>query len=203
MLIAPLPASITTGVPHAVRTLNFLPTWQILSAVGLVAAIQLLLNLKHKTYNLKIIYIIGILYFMFSVLNFAYYLNQYFVQQNYYYSQDWQYGYKQAVEEAKLLENKYQKIIVSNRLSMDQSYMFFLFYWKYPPAVYQNYKVGSSGFDKTHVVGKYEFRAIDWSRDPLNKETLYITSPEIIPEGANVIKKINNLDGSQTIIILD
>ncbi|MCX6722655.1 MAG: glycosyltransferase family 39 protein, partial [Candidatus Staskawiczbacteria bacterium] len=38
-LIAPIPASITTGVPHAVRTLNFLPTWQIFAALGILSTL--------------------------------------------------------------------------------------------------------------------------------------------------------------------
>ena len=51
-LLAPIPASITTGVPHAVRTLNFLPTWQIFSALGLIAtysAVSSIRPARHAT----------------------------------------------------------------------------------------------------------------------------------------------------------
>lgn len=203
-LIAPIPASITSGVPHGVRTLNFLPIFQIFSALGLLSVLALISNFKFQIFNLKMWKLFAIFYLLFAVMNVTYYLNQYFVQQNYYYSVDWQYGYQEAVKQTKLLENKYQKIVVSNRLSMDQSYMFFLFYWQYPPLDYQKQsKATSNGFDKIHTIGKYEFRAIDWSRDLLNKKVLYVTSPEIIPRGANIINKIYNLNGSKTIVILD
>ena len=195
-LIAPIPASITTGVPHAVRTLNFLPTWQIFAALGIVTTIQLLSNVKLKKLNLKILYIIGILYFMFSVLNFVYYLNQYFVQQNYYNSKDWQYGYQQAVDEVKLLQENYKEIVISDKQPMDKSYMFFLFYLKYPPQSYQKIGENSSGsFAAHHSFGRYTFRPIDWKNDSLRKGVLYIGNPDEIPEGA-AMKTINNLDGT-------
>ena len=195
-LIAPIPASITTGVPHAVRTLNFLPTWQIFAALGIVTTIQLLSNVKLKKLNLKILYIIGILYFMFSVLNFVYYLNQYFVQQNYYSSQDWQYGYQQAVDEVLLVKDKYKEIIISDKQPMDKSYMFFLFYLKYSPQSYQKIGESSSGsFAAHHSFGRYTFRPIDWQKDSLRRNVLYIGNPDEIPEGA-AMKTINNLDGT-------
>ena len=37
-LIAPIPASITTEVPHAVRTMNSVPMYAIFAAVGLMAS---------------------------------------------------------------------------------------------------------------------------------------------------------------------
>ncbi len=195
-LIVPIPASITTGVPHAVRTLNFLPIWQIFSALGILFAVQKISNIKLKILNLKILYIVGILYFMFSVLNFAYYLNQYFVQQNYYYSQDWQYGYKEAVEEMKKIEGDYKEIVISDKQPMDKSYMFLAFYLMYPPDEYQKEsKDQSGGFAEHHYFGKYTFRPIDWSKDSLRKNVLYIGNPGEIPEGA-AMKTINNLDGT-------
>lgn len=193
-LVAPLPASITTGVPHAVRTLNFLPTWQIFSALGLVTAIQLLSNVKLKISNLKILYAVGILFFMFSVLNFTYYLDQYFVQLNYYDSQFWQYGYKQAVDEVKVLQNNYKEIVISDRQPMDKSYMFFLFYLGYSPSEYQKIGENSSGsFAAHHSFGRYTFRPIDWKNDSLKKGVLYIGNPDEIPEGA-AMKTIYNLN---------
>lgn len=204
LLLAPIPASITSGVPHAVRTLNFLPTWQILSAIGIVSAIQLLLNFKPKTYKLKIaVYIIVILYFMFSLFNFVYYLDQYFVQQNYYNSQEWQYGYQQAVDEVKSIGGNYQQILVSDKAPMDKSYMFFLFYLKYPPKDYQIVgKDSSGGFTSHHSFGKYTFRTIDWSKDSKLKNTLIIGTPSEIPSGVGVLKTINNLDGTPAIKIV-
>ncbi|OGH04097.1 MAG: hypothetical protein A2W22_06265 [Candidatus Levybacteria bacterium RBG_16_35_11] len=195
-LLAPLPASITTGVPHAVRTLNFLPTWQIFAALGIISSIVFVRRFKF----LKIL---AVLYLLFALLNIFYYLNQYFVQLSYYDSADWQYGYKQAVDEAKSLEGKYKEIVVSDDQPMDKSYMFFLFYLKYPPADYQ--KIGetsSGGFASHHSFGKYTFRPINWNKDSLEKDILFIGTPKEIPAGVNTIKTIYNLDGKEAIKIV-
>lgn len=196
-LLAPVPASITTGVPHAVRTLNFLPTWQILSAVGLVSSLYFILQYKRIKY-----FAISIFLFL-SIFNFTYYLNQYFVQLNYFTSQDWQYGYKEAVAEVVAKYDKYDKIIISDREPMDKSYMFFLFYLKYPPAEYQKIGVNSSGqFDYHHQFDKFVFRNIDWEQDYKLRDTMIVaTSREIAPKFAT--KVINNLDGSPAIVIVE
>ena len=202
-LAAPIPASITTGVPHAVRTLNFLPTWQIFAALGLISAIGLASSIKYQVLSIKIWKLFAICYLLFAIFNFSYYLNQYFVQQNYYNSQDWQYGYQQAVDQVKLLKDKYKEIVVSDKQPMDKSYMFFLFYLQYPPLSYQKIGVNSSGgFRSHHFFGKYTFRPIDWPKDSLRKNVLYIGNPDEIPGGVNVIKTIYNLNGTPAIKIV-
>lgn len=197
-LVAPLPASITTGVPHAVRTLNFLPTWQIFSALGLINLFIIIkrLDLGQKTYDLRRLFLaLGLTsYVLLSAVNFVYYLDQYFVQLNYYDSQFWQYGYKQAVDEVKVLQNKYNEIVISDRQPMDKSYMFFLFYLEYSPSEYQKIGENSSGsFAAHHSFGRYTFRPIDWKNDSLKKGVLYIGNPDEIPEGA-AMKTIYNLN---------
>ncbi len=130
LLIAPIPASITTGVPHAVRTLNYLPVLQIFIAFGLLSAVFMII--KYVRFTLVRYAIFGVLIALFS-LNVGYYLNQYFVQQNYYYTSDWQYGYEELIAYLRPRQQDYKKIIVSNSGEMSQSYMFFLFYTKYDP----------------------------------------------------------------------
>ena len=202
-LLAPLPASITTGVPHAVRTINFLPTWQILSTVGLIFALAAISSFRLSIFKFKIWKLLAILYFSFVLFNFIYYLNQYFVQQNYYFSQDWQYGYKQAVEEVKSLQNNYSEIIVSDKQPMDKSYMFFLFYLQYSPFDYQKIgKNSSGGYAVHHAFEKYTFRPIDWEKDSKKKNVLLIGNPGEIPDKVGTIKTINNLDGSPAIKIV-
>ncbi len=204
-LLAPVPASITTGVPHAVRTLNFLPTWQIFAAIGMLTFLIWVKkqDLRHNPYDIrKVVLVLGLVFYvLLSALNVAYYLDQYFVQLNYYTSQDWQYGYKQAVAEVESLQSKYKEIVVSDHSPLNKSYMFFLFYLKYPPAQYQ--KIGeqsSGGFASHHYFGKFIFRTIDWQKDSQTKGVLYIGTPDEIPAGS-AMKTINNLDGTPAIRI--
>lgn len=199
--IAPIPASITSGVPHAVRTLNFLPIFQIFTAVGVITAFEYLSNSKHRILTVKLKYLIFSFCFLFFISNFSYFLNQYFVQQNYYTSEDWQYGYKEAALEVKALESSYNKIVVSNKPHMDQSYMFFLFYLKYPPTKYQlESKVASGGFRENHTFSKYEFRPIEWAKED-RQGALFVGRPQDFPPNAKVIKQISFVNGKPAIII--
>lgn len=190
--IAPIPAAVTNDVPHAVRTLNFLPTYQIFVGLGIYSFYLWLRSFVKMAPVRNVIIGFGILIALF---NFMFFLNQYFSQQNYYYSKDWQYGYKEAVEFVSL-QKDYGKIVVSNEVPLDQSYIFFLFYLKYPPQEFQNKNttVGNHDFDK------YEFREIDWKSDQNLKNTLFVGRAEDI-EGGEILKKIDYLNGETAILI--
>lgn len=203
-LLAPIPASITSGVPHAVRTINFLPTFQIFIAIGLLTTVAAISNIKYQIAKIQVKYLIFTLYFLFIILNFSYYINQYFVQLNYFTSADWQYGYKEAITQVKNIENKYDKIIVSNKPHLDQSYMFFLFYLKYPPSLYQKEAQGvSGGFRENHAFGKFEFRPIQWEVEEKNPKILFVGRPEDFTNATKILKVIHFLDGKPAINIVE
>lgn len=197
LLLAPVPASITTGVPHAVRTLNFLPTWQIFTALGLLSSIQYLVS---SIRTRKFLPLFVILYSSFFILNFTYYLNQYFVQQNYYYAYDWQYGYEKIVSEILARQDNYKKVVFTDSYPLDKSYMFFLFYSKYSPVKYQSFRQQSGGFDKHQIFDKYEFRTINWEKDKNLENTLFIGNPTEFP-GANILYTVNYPNGEKAIVI--
>lgn len=199
-LITPVPAAFTTGVPHAVRTLNFLPTFQIFTAFGLW---QFFVWMRSRHLLYKLIFVSGL--FGLSVFNFTYYLNQYFVQQNFYHSEAWQYGYEELIQYVKSVEKNYDKVVVSNEPHLDQSYMFFLFYLQYSPNRYQEEAGNASGgFRETHSFGKYEFRPINWDEEPNNNRTLYIGRPKDFEfKAARIIKTINFLENKPAILITE
>lgn len=191
-LIAPIPASITSGVPHAVRTLNFLPTFQIFTAIGLLTTFQFI-N-KYKVSSIKHYVFKGMLYTFFLIFitfNILYYLNQYFVQQNYFHAKYWQYGYEEAVSAIRDVEGDYNKIIVSNQPPLDQSYMFFLFYLEYPPDVYQKeVRFASGKLKETHQFGKFEFRPIHWDTESKDKKILYMGTRDDFPINVDLVKAV-------------
>ncbi len=200
ILIAPIPASVTSGVPHAVRTVNFLPTFQILIALGLVMFVYELMKLQ-----LSLLVKRGILgvVTLLSLFNFVFYMNQYYVQQNYFFSKEWQYGYKELVSYVDSIQGKYDKIVVTNKEPLDQSHMFFMFYLKYSPQKYQDDKRNTSGgFRENHYFDKYEFREFDLTKET-QSSTLYIGRPKDIPQGRAVLKKIAYLDGEEAIVVAE
>jgi 4-amino-4-deoxy-L-arabinose transferase-like glycosyltransferase len=192
-LLAAVPASITTGVPHAVRTLNFLPTYEIFIALGLLTAFMFL-NKKRA-----LLYAVGSLFFVLFIFNFVYYLNQYFVQQNFVDAFDWQYGYEQAVPAIEQVKGGYNKILVSDRQPLDESYMFFLFYLQYPPAAYQ--KVANQPGD--HKFDKYEFHSFDWHKEIKNEGELLVGGPNDFPKNIVTKKIIPYPNGTPAILIVD
>ncbi len=190
LLLTPIPASITTEVPHAVRTIHFLPILQILIAIGF----SYFLVIIHKTKGLhkNVPYVLlGISLFVL-LFNFIYFLDQYFVQQNYYHSEDWQYGSQEAVSYVNQNSNKYKNIIVDSKVT----YIFFLFYGKYSPAFYQ-----SIPNNDNHDFSNVKFvNSLEWNGQEVKDHDLYVgLSGDVFPLNTHVIKTINYLDGSPAI----
>ena len=188
-LLAPIAASVSADVPHAVRTLCFLPTWHIFTALGIVKFWQ---SINKRTISFK--FLIVAFSFSFFVFNFFYYLHQYWVHQPLEYSQYWQYGYQQLVGELEKLEPQYQKIRVS--IETEQPYMFFLFYKKYDPQKYLREGGSvSGGFWEEHHFGKYDFIRFNWEKEEKKEGILWVVISKELPDGAKVVKTIYFLNG--------
>ncbi|HVZ58168.1 MAG TPA: glycosyltransferase family 39 protein [Patescibacteria group bacterium] len=203
-LLAPVPAAFTSEVPHAVRTLNFLPTFQIFSAWAILAVIGWVGNYRqklNKVFSLGLI-LASVGYLFFALGNFVYYLDQYFVQLNYFDAEEWQYGYQQAVAYVQQVQGDYRKIVVSDSQPFDKSYIFFLFYLHYPPERYQQEEKSKAGGYATHQgFGKYEFRPIHWSQETDRSGTLYVM-PYNNDNGGTLLKTIYNPDGTPAVLIV-
>jgi 4-amino-4-deoxy-L-arabinose transferase-like glycosyltransferase len=195
-LLSPIAASPTTGLPHAVRTLVFLPTFQIFTAIGLIALLRYV-----KKSQLGGIQHIGVLaleliIIVFAVFNVLYYLDMYFVHLNPEDSEYWQYGYKNAVSYTEQHKAQYQKIVVSTGL--EQSYMFFLFFTKYDP---EAYLAGGGTKLMNTSFGTYVFRKIDWKNEKHDGSTLYVGSPSEMPLGN--LMNVKFLNGQPAIEVSD
>ena len=196
LLVAPVAAAPTTGVPHAVRTLVFLPTFQIFTAVGIVSLYSLLFRVR-KIFRYTVIFLAAVC----VLFNSAYFLDLYFVHMNPEFSEFWQYGYKEAVTYTEAHKSGYKKIVVST--SLDMSYMFFLFYSKYDPALYLAAGgTKSGGFAEVrNSFDTYEFRKIDWSKERRDGTILYVGKPGDMPHG-NVLN-ITFLNGKPAMELAD
>jgi hypothetical protein len=188
--IGPVPAAISTGTPHAIRSILINPIPQIIIAVGILTTV---VWLKEKLSSVRIsqpaafaasVMLITSLY----AGNFIYYLNQYYIHSDIEYGREWQYGYKELISALKPIEGNYRKIIITT--AWDQPYIYFLFYKKYDPRVWINNGAFNRGFDR------YEFRRIIWAEDRKLPNTLLVGSSGEIPEGEpGTIKVIPFPDG--------
>ena len=202
-MIVPIPASVTNDVPHAVRAINFLPILQILTAIGILFALQKISNIKNQKSKIQIKYLIFSLFVSFFIFNFTYYLNQYFVQQNYFNAKYWQYGYENIVDYVATVQKDYRKIIVSNTGTMDQSYMFFLFYLKYDPHKYLSEGGTLSGkIEGENKFANLEFKKLNYYQEN-GKNILLIGSPSDLPEVFKTVHEINFPDKSLAIKVVE
>ncbi|MEK7565583.1 MAG: phospholipid carrier-dependent glycosyltransferase [Patescibacteria group bacterium] len=168
LIAAPVASSIVIDAPHAIRSLLFLPTFQIITAYGLI-------NLSKRK-----LLVFGFLILVFG--NFLWYFHQYFVHFPIESASGWQYGYKQAVKKVLALENKYDRIYVTS--AYDQPYIYFLFYGRISPVV-KNSGYFYKGLDK------YEF-----SLEKIDSKGLYIIAPTDKVPGFQSFDTINFPDGT-------
>lgn len=189
-LLAPLPSAISTGTPHPVRAIAMEPGFSIFAALGL----YFIFSQRGRIKNMAMLIIV----ITFFILNFSYYLHQYYVFTPIEYGDFWQYGNKQALKEAKLLEGKYSKVVYT--YGYDQPYIYYLFYNQIDPIWYQknwNYLKTGQVERMKRIIGKYEFRNINFEKDSKLKNTLLIGTPQEIPDNASgIIKTIYFLNGS-------
>lgn len=182
-ILAPLPASITSGTPHPVRAIAMIPAFQIFASVGFVMS---WLFLWRKKIIGKVF--IGIALVLFC-LNLGYYFYSYYIQTPIKYGYFWQYGNKEAILYAKQHEKEYDHIIMT--YEYDQPYVYYLFYDKIEPAWYQkNWNYNKNGeIDRFYrKIGKYEFMNIT-AKELTKKKTLFIVEPSGIPANIGDIKE--------------
>ena len=104
-----------------------------------------------------------------------------------------QYGVKELAGFISDQERSYKNIVVTQKY--DQPYILFLFYLKYPPAVFQQEHAltprDKYGFSTVDKFSNFIFKSIDWDKDKPNfPGSLIIGSDDEIPNEANIIKRI-------------
>lgn len=190
--LAPVAASVTWGVPHSLRTEMYLPTYQIFAAIGAYTFYSYI-----KSKKAFILVVAAALF-----INFAYYLHQYYVHMPIEYSQDWLYGRKQAALISNQLKDGYSRVIVSTKL--EQPHEFWLYYLKYDPKKYlaQGGTVSGGFLEYRNHFDKFYFKPIDFGNQSQEEKTLFVGLPSEFPPNANVIQRINYLNGEPAIYIV-
>lgn len=194
LILIPFPAALTTEVPHAVRTLVWLPLPYLFIALGLSKFIK---SIPKHLISIIVCLICGIGIVGYSLGEYFY---QYHSIMNLTTSRFWQFGYEHAVNFAKINKAKYDKIVVSQDL--EQPYIFFLFYKKYDPVEYLR-QGGTKGY-ATQQFDSYEFTKIDWDRFK-NQNILYLITPyeAATKPITKIIHTIRYFDGSDAMIFAE
>jgi 4-amino-4-deoxy-L-arabinose transferase-like glycosyltransferase len=164
ILVAPVAAAFTLQLPHPVRTLVFLPTFQIVSAIGLMTIWD------------KIRYA-RIAVFLIILLSFVYYLHQYFIVLPVEDAKYWYTGRREMTQKINTLKSSYDIVYVSN--SLDFPYIFYLYYSRVDPLVYlrQGGTVSGGFEEQRNHVGNIQFRSINTSLLDPEKKILFVGLP--------------------------
>jgi len=193
LLVGIIPAATARETPHALRIETTLPTWQIITAFGLVS---FLTALKKKLIFKRIFLVLVPLLFL---ANFTYFTHHYLFHYTREYANEWQYGYKEAIEFAKKNEAQYDRVYFTNQLG--RPYIYFLFYLKKDPAWFREKAVVERevfGFVKVKSMGKYYFGEKFEERDP-NERVLYFDVVDQVPNSARVLRDFYLPNGDQAL----
>ncbi|HUW22048.1 MAG TPA: glycosyltransferase family 39 protein [Candidatus Bathyarchaeia archaeon] len=199
LMIAPLPASLTLQSPHALRSHSMVVPFLLIVAYGIY---RFLLSLKSsipdricnpgpgaaKGKILILLLVVISVYFW----QLGYFLKSYLADYPINSPQVWEYGMKELVSYLEPIHNQYRKILVTDKY--DQPYILFLFYLKYPPAVFQKEAVltprDKFGFSTVRDFDNFHFEEIDWEKLKDQENVLIVGTDEEIPDSANIVKRI-------------
>lgn len=220
LLLGLVPAAITEGEFHVIRSTTILPLPQIFVAIGLAWFWNQIKNKRHIFKISKILpFLLVVSYLVLLAFMVVSYLKVYFGDYSQKYSWAWQAGYKDAVEYARNNYNEYEKIIITKKYG--EPHEFFLFYWPWDPQKYADDKntirfyqsnwYWVDRFDKFYFVNDWDIPKVEsgkWKMESggeisMSGKTLLITSPANYPPDWKLLKTINFLGGNPAFDILE
>lgn len=207
MLLAPIPAAFAREVPHALRSLNILPTFQIIAALGFIYAAFKLRHASHlQTILPKALLVLSVL---LLTAQLYYFQHNYYTHYPQFTESEWQYGYKQMVQKLTQIDSRYDKVVITD--GRGRPYINVLFYKQYSPAQFQQERqavTDETGFGFINVTGfnKYQFHGINWKQEIANQKadqkTLLVGVPGELEENKYTQAVIKNLKG-ETVFIMN
>lgn len=133
IVVATLPAAISTGAPHALRTLIALPAWILVLTFGVIF-------LWRVTSSLRSIVVARTLQISFVVL----YLTQFLVFFQYFlfsypklYSEVWQFGYSEMISAISTLHTQHPELPIYITREQGRPAMYYWFYTQVEPKLVQ------------------------------------------------------------------
>jgi len=196
LLIAPIPASVTWDIPHAIRVYGMVIPLVMITSIGIYYVYFLLKDKK----NIVVLYCIVVSFL--AVLSSYYYLHQYMIHLPVERSRDWVYGRKELTNYLESNKQKYERIIISTRL--EWPHIFLLYYSKYDPGAYlkQGGTVSGSWSEEGNKYDTYEFHKFR-AEDLRAPRTLFVGTPDEFIKTVIPMRTIYNLDGTPVLYIAE
>lgn len=192
VLVSPLAGAITTGAPHAMRSLTVIPAPQIVTSLGILFSAVYLKKFIHINIQMAVFTIL-------IALSVGYFSYQYFIVFPKLHSTSFQYSLNTFFKE---FDPKERKIVISNSENLTQSYMFYLFASKYNPQIYiSNGGTGSGGFAAHHQIGQFSFRPIVYAQEKVG--TILVGNKKDFPDNAKITNVYSSLDGQNEVYVVE
>lgn len=190
LLVGIIPAGFARETPHALRIESSLPTFQILTGIGLLYFLSLLKNNK----NIWITVLAIIISF-----NSFYFLYNYFFHYPSLYSSEWQYGYKESVQYISENKSKYKSIFITQKLG--RPYIYYLFYTKTSPTDFRNNSdITREALGFVHVNRIQNVYFPEVVKNTGLENVLYIATPDEMPDNSKVLKEFKLLNGKTALV---
>lgn len=186
-----IPAGFARETPHALRIENALPAFQILTAIGVLYIMSIIPKRSKRIFTGIIVAAVG--------MGVIYFGHNYFTHYSRIYSQEWQYGYEEAVKYVEQVRPEYSNIYVTEALG--RPYIYFLFYMNYDPVAFR--KEAGVYREVLGFVHVNKFSNIIFSKDmsSINEtDSLYIATPGEIPDDAKILKDFKLLNGNTILL---
>lgn len=196
LLLLTLPSALTIEKVNFERILPVFIPMVILISIGIDNFFVSFKEIKFK----KIIWSIVIFFYL---LNYTYFLDQYFIHGSKK-NDAWQYGFKEIFEKLNNFKNK--EIVVQQ--SLEQPYIFLLFYQIYDPQKYQSivdkvFIPNKEGKDMGLIsnIDNIKFLDIDWSKTLPKSKTIFVmpifklNQQSEFYSGYKVIDEVRDLNG--------
>lgn len=196
LIVAIIPAGVARETPHALRTVNTMPVWQIMVAYGVWRFWNWLPN---KMWRMGSGMIVGSLW-VTGIIYFLTFLYRYY---SFEYAGEWQYGYKQALEIITPIEKNYHEIVISDVIG--RPYMYTAFYRVWEPRDFIAEKSSyfdAAGFYHVDRLGKFKFVSENGVSE-FQSGVLYVLPPKEVPQQARVYKKIYLPNGEEKLVLFD
>jgi 4-amino-4-deoxy-L-arabinose transferase-like glycosyltransferase len=190
LLFSAIPDSFTSDGHYGRFFISF-PVWPILISLGLVSIIH----------RIKLRWLVLLSVFIVYCLALGSFIVEYWTFFPYRYSIYSHFGYKELVNSIENRKHLYDQTIVSGRVHDSKQYIFYLFYTKYDPAVFQTSKniekvVEDNGWVRVKRIDTIEFLpTIPSAGDLKDTHTLLIGDPTEFPKKTPVIFSIRDKKG--------
>lgn len=188
ILVGIIPSALARETPHSLRIETTLPCWQILIAFGF------------RQFMVKAKNIFAIVAILILGLNLTYFQHGYIRHYRTEFSDQWQFGYKEAIEFINTNHSRYDEVWFTDKLG--RPYIYYLFYSRINPTIFLSQarvERDIYGFVKVRAVGKYHFFSPGEEIKPVGR-VLYINEPKSVPKGATILQEFNLLNGQPALV---